>query len=130
MEGVLWFVGTNGWAKADMILALGSLFTKSRETGRRVGVILHIVAAFLFALLYIVVLLAIGMTRFPGALFVSGALGFIHGLVVSLGLVWIIAEQHPLEEFREAGLAVGLSHILGHVIYGAVVGIVVSVSPL
>jgi hypothetical protein len=32
----------------------------------------------------------------------GAGIGFAHGLVVSLGLVWIVAEQHPLEEFNEA----------------------------
>ena len=32
MEGVLWLIGRGGWAKADMIVALGSMFTKSRES--------------------------------------------------------------------------------------------------
>ena len=30
----------------------------------------------------------------------------------------------------EAGLAIGLSHIVGHVAYGAVVGLVVAIAPL
>ena len=44
--------------------------------------------------------------------------------------MWVVAEEHPLEEFNEAGLAIGLSHIVGHVAYGAVVGLVVAIAPL
>ncbi|MND05087.1 hypothetical protein D3C83_256700 [compost metagenome] len=51
-------------------------------------------------------------------------------MVVSLGLVWVVAERHPLEEFNEAGLAIGLSHIIGHVAFGLVVGLVIGISPI
>jgi len=56
--------------------------------------------------------------------------GFGHGMIVSLMLVWVVAEQHPLEEFQEADLAIGLSHLAGHVAFGGVVGLVVGLSPL
>ena len=76
----------------------------------------------------------IGSKVFPRPRVRAAALGigvgFIHGLIVSLGLVWVVAEQHPLEEFNEAGMAIGLSHVLGHVVYGGIVGFVVGVSPL
>jgi hypothetical protein len=45
-------------------------------------------------------------------------------------LVWVVADQHPFDEYSEADLAVGLSHLLGHVVYGAVVGLTIGVSPL
>jgi hypothetical protein len=54
----------------------------------------------------------------------------LHGIIVSLMLVWVVADQHPLEEFKEADLLVGLGHFAGHVAYGAVVGLIVGLSPL
>lgn len=130
MEGVLWLIGRGGWAKADMIVALGSMFTKSRDTAWRVGALLHVVSAIGFALGYTLLILTLGYTRMPWSAALGAGVGFLHGLIVSLGLVWVVADQHPLEEFNEAGMAIGLSHIVGHVVYGAVVGFVVGVSPL
>lgn len=130
MEAVLWGVGTAGWAKANMVVALGSLLTRSRDNAWRVGLIVHIAAAIAFAVLYTLLLLKLGYTRMPQSMMLGAGVGFFHGLIVSLGLVWIVAEQHPLEEFNDAGLAIGLSHILGHVVYGAVVGVIVGISPL
>jgi hypothetical protein len=46
-------------------------------------------------------------------------------MIVSLMLVWVIAEHHPLEEFREADLAIGLSHFAGHVAYGGAAGLAI-----
>lgn len=130
MEIVLWVVGTAGWAKADMIVALGSLFTRSRNNAWRVGAILHASAAITFAVLYTLLLMKLGYTSMPQSMMLGAGVGFVHGLLVSLALVWVVAEQHPLEEFSEAGLAIGLSHILGHVVYGAIVGVVVGISPI
>jgi uncharacterized membrane protein YagU involved in acid resistance len=129
MEAVLWLIGRGGWAKADMIVALGSLFTKSRDNAWRVGALLHLGAAIGFAVAYILLMAALGYTTMPASMMLGAGIGFVHGLIVSLGLVWVVAEQHPLEEFNEAGLAIGLSHIVGHVAYGAVVGVVVGIAP-
>lgn len=130
MEAVLWVIGAAGWAKADMIVALGGLLTKRRENAWRVGAFVHVVAAVVFAMLYTLLMLKLEMTSMPQSMLLGGGVGFIHGLIVSLGLVWVVAERHPLEEFNEAGLAIGLSHLVGHVVYGGVVGIVVGFAPL
>jgi hypothetical protein len=130
MEGVLWLVGRGGWAKADMVVALGSLFTKSRETAWRVGALIHSIAAIGFAMAYLLLMVALGSTALPWSMVLGVGVGFLHGLIVSLGLVWVVAEQHPLEEFNEAGMAIGLSHVLGHVFYGGMVGLVVGIATL
>ena len=130
MEGVLWLIGRGGWARADMIVALGSMLTKSRDNAWRVGALVHLVSAIGFAIGYTLLMYALGYTAMPWSAALGAGTGFFHGLVVSLGLVWVVAEQHPLEEFNEAGLAIGLSHIVGHVVFGMVVGLVVGISPL
>jgi hypothetical protein len=130
MEVVLWVVGRGGWAKADMIVALGSLFTHSRANAWKVGATIHAFAAIAFAMIYTLLMLALHNTAMPLSMMLGAGIGFVHGLVVSLGLVWVVAEQHPLTEYNDAGLAIGLSHILGHVVFGLVVGFVVGVAPL
>lgn len=130
MEGVLWVIGRKGWAKADMIVALGSLFTKSRETAWRVGALVHLFSAIVFAIAYALLMLKLGFTAMPTAMMLGAGVGVLHGIIVSLGLVWVVAEQHPLEEFNEAGMAIGLAHVVGHAVFGFVVGLVVGVAPL
>lgn len=130
MEIVLWLVGTAGWAKADMIVALGSLLTRSRVNAWKLGAIIHSIAAVSFAILYTLLIVRLGYSHLPYALVIGIGIGFWHGLIVSLGLVWVVAERHPLEEFTEAGLAIGLSHVLGHVAYGAVVGLVIGIAAI
>ena len=130
MEGVMLLISRAGLAKGDMILALGSLLTKSRENAYRVGLVIHVTAAIGFALVYTLLMVTLGYTHLPMSLMLGLGVGFMHGLLVSLMLVWVVSDHHPLEEFKEADLLVGLTHLVGHVAYGAVIGLVVGLSSL
>jgi hypothetical protein len=129
MEGAMWLVARAGLARGDMILALGSLLTKSRDNAYRVGLVIHATAAVGFALVYTLLMVTLGYSHLPMSLMLGLGVGVLHGIIVSLMLVWIVADQHPLEEFREADLLVGLSHVAGHAAYGAAVGLVVGLLP-
>jgi hypothetical protein len=130
MEAVMWLIAKAGLARGDMILALGSLVTKSRDNAYRVGLIVHVTAAIGFAFVYALLMVTLGYTQMPTALMLGLGVGVFHGIIVSLMLVWVVADRHPLEEFKEADLLVGLSHFAGHVAYGGTVGLVVGLSPL
>ena len=130
MELAMWLIGRAGHVKGDMILALGSLLSKTRDNAYRVGLVIHVTAAVGFALVYTLLMVTLGYTHMPMSLMLGLGVGVMHGLLVSLMLVWVAADHHPLEEFKEADLLVGLSHFAGHVAYGGVVGLVVGLSPL
>ncbi|MDE3083834.1 MAG: hypothetical protein KGJ37_01265, partial [Verrucomicrobiota bacterium] len=130
MAGVIKLITRSGWARSDMVIAVGSLLTGSRESARLVGRTLHALSGVGFAMVYAVVMMALNLTKFPEAAFAGIGFGIFHGMVVSLTLCWIVAEQHPLDEFKNAGLAVGVSHLAGHVAYGLVVGLVIGFSGL
>lgn len=130
MEGAMWLISRAGLAKGDMILALGSMVTKTRARAYRVGLGIHVVAAIGFALAYTFLMVALGYTALPASLMIGLGVSLLHGIVVSLMLVWVVADHHPLEEFQEADLLVGLTHVVGHVAYGIAVGFVVGLSPL
>ena len=130
MEGAMWLISRAGLAKGDMILALGSLLTKTRENAYRVGLVIHATAAIGFALVYTLLMVTLGYTHLPLSLMLGLGVGVLHGIIVSLMLVWVVADQHPLEEFKEADLLVGLTHFAGHVVYGGVVGLIVGLLPL
>jgi len=130
MELAMGLISRAGLAKGDMILALGSLLTKERANARHVGLVIHATAAIGFGLVYTLLMVMLGYTHLPVSLMLGLGVGALHGLLVSLMLVWVVADRHPLEEFKEADLLVGLSHMAGHVAYGAVIGLVVGLSPL
>ncbi len=128
-EGAMWLIARAGLARGDMILALGSLLTQSRDNAYRVGLVIHVTAAIGFAFVYTLLMVTLGMTKLPSSLMLGLGAGTLQGIVVSLMLVWVVADRHPLEEFKEADLLVGLSHFAGHVAYGGVVGVIVGLSP-
>lgn len=130
MELAMWLIGRACRARGDMILALGSLLTKSRDNAYRVGWVIHATAAVGFALVYALLMVTLGYTHLPLSLMLGLGVGVLHGILVSLMLMWVVADHHPLEEFKEADLLVGLSHLAGHAAYGAIVGLVVGLSPL
>ena len=130
MELAMWLIGRAGHVKGDMILALGSLLSKTRDNAYRVGLVIHVTAAVGFAQVYTLLMVTLGYTHMPMSLMLGLGVGVMHGLLVSLMLVWVVADHHPLEEFKEADLLVGLSHFAGHEAYGGVVGLVVGLSPL
>ncbi|MBI2497038.1 MAG: hypothetical protein HYV75_03650 [Opitutae bacterium] len=65
MEWVMWLIARAGLAKGDMLLALGSLLTKSRANAYRVGLVIHVTAAVGFALVYTLLMVVLGLTHLP-----------------------------------------------------------------
>jgi len=130
MTSVMRLISGTRWARADMIVAVGSLLTKSRDNAFLVGLFLHGISAVVFGIIYALLLLAGGLATWPAALFAGGGIGVFHGLVVSLSLCWLVAEQHPVEEFRHVSIPVAFTHFVGHVAYGVVVGLVIALVPV
>ena len=130
MTAVMKLLCRAGVGCGDMIVAVGSLLTRSKDNAQLVGVFLHLISAVFFGILYALLLMALGFSAWPGGLVVGAFFGVFHGLVVSLSLCWVVADQHPLEEFRSVSIPVALVHFFGHVVFGAVAGLVIAVSPL
>jgi hypothetical protein len=65
-----------------------------------------------------------GAIVFPYAIFLGMGFGFFHGLIMSYLLMFYASEKHPIEEYRKATLEAGLLHLVGHVIFGAVAGLI------
>ncbi len=55
-------------------------------------------------------------------------IGTFHGITVGLLLTVAVADHHPLEQFRAAGPAVAISHVIGHIVYGFFVGLLFAVT--
>ena len=130
MTGIMMLIDRSAVPGRNMVMAVGSLLTRSRENAKLVGLLLHGMAAAAYGLIYTVLLMALNLASWPAGLLGGLGLGTFHGMVVALALVWVIAEQHPLEEYRDAGPAVFLEHLAGHMVYGAVVGTIIAFSPL
>jgi hypothetical protein len=113
-----------------MVVAVGSLLTRSRDNALWMGIWVYFSAAVVFGIIYTLLMMRLQLTAWPHAFFAGAGFGFFHGLVVSLGLTWIVSDNHPLEEFRRVTPLIFLSHFAGHVVFGAVVGLVISIAPV
>lgn len=120
---VLWAINKSGWTNADMIRAIGSLFTKSLNNALRIGLVVHFTAGIIISAVYLHILSILNPENLVSLIFIGGIIGFVHGFVFSFGMV-ILAEHHPVEQFQEADFEVAVAHILGHVVYGLLMGLI------
>lgn len=132
--GAMWaamrLIERAGPPTGGMVVAVGSLLTRSKQNALLTGVVVYFVAAVIFGVIYTLLMVRLQLTGWPQALFTGAGFGFFHGLVVSLGLTWIVSDNHPLTEFRKATPLVFLSHFAGHIVFGATVGLVIAVAPV
>lgn len=127
MTLVMGIIHRSGLAKADMVRAIGSLYTGQIEGSLAPGLIFHFVAGILFAFAYA---LFIGIFA-PGlglSIIAGGIVGTFHGMAVCLGLIIVVAEHHPIEDFQHAGVGVAVAHLVGHIVYGVTVGVVLGIT--
>lgn len=124
MIGVMSLIHKMKLANADMVRAVGGVYTKSYEDSLLPGLIIHFFNGIAFALLYSF-LLSFSPVLTPGtAMIICGLTGFVHGLMVGLFLMVMVAEYHPVVEFRSAGPDVAAAHVVGHIVYGITIGAV------
>lgn len=113
-----------GWARADMIRALGSRVTGKYEGSLGTGLMIHFAAGVVFAFPYVLLLGGVDLPSTAAMIIMGAVLGFVHGFVMSFLLVAAVAEKHPIEQFQNAGFGVAAAHIFGHVCYGVGVAVV------
>jgi hypothetical protein len=121
ITAVLWIINKTGWTKADMVRAVGSLFTKKIENALKAGLVMHFLAGIIISGIYLHILSILNLQNAAGIIFVGGIMGFIHGFIFSFVMV-IYAEHHPVKEFQEADFEVAIAHVLGHIVYGLLIG--------
>lgn len=109
--------------RADMVRALGSFFTGKLDNAASVGTAIHSGAGVVFGMIYFAIMQTMGALIFPYALFLGIGFGFFHGLIASYMLMFYASERHPLEEYRKATMQEGVLHFFGHIIFGAVAGL-------
>ena len=106
-----------------MTRALGSYFTGKTDGSEALGRMMHSISGVIFGMIYFAIMQTMGALVFPYALFLGIAFGFFHGLIMSYMLMFYASERHPLEEYRKATLEEGLLHLVGHIIFGGVAGL-------
>ena len=122
MSLFMWLITRSGMANADMIRAIGSIFTHSYENSFKPGLIIHLITGTIIAFIYILLINLFSPTSIAYFILTGAMIGLFHGVAFSFLLVVSVAEHHPLERFREAGSEVAVAHLVGHIIYGLIVG--------
>jgi hypothetical protein len=126
-----------GWTRMDIPLLLGTVFTDRRGPASVIGYVVHFANGLLFALAYYAVFRAVGHA---GWLF-GAALGLVHAFLAGgalltvllpavhprMGSPWSDAEETPLLEapgflLMNYGRRTLIWTLVGHVVYGAIVG--------
>jgi len=122
------FVSAVGLANANMIRAVGSVWTKSYDNSLKPGLAIHFAVGMVLAFVYALFISLLN----PGSLleYVVGGVVFstLHGLVVSFVLVVMVAQYHPIEKFQQAGSEVAVAHFAGHIIYGIIIGTILGIA--
>ncbi len=120
----LFIIQWRGLAEADMVRAIGSIVTRNEQNAMPIGLVIQFVSGVGFAFLYIIVWSTLPLAEFQHYVLLGLVTGFAHGLVVSFMLVVLVAEHHPLPRFQNAGMGVAIAHLVAHVVYGLLVGLV------
>jgi hypothetical protein len=109
--------------RVDMLVALGSYFTGTVDNAAALGTFIHGLAGLFFGAVYFLIMNTMNALVFPYAIFLGMGFGFFHGLIMSYCLMFIASERHPIEAYRKATLEEGLLHLVGHIIFGGVAGL-------
>ncbi|NIX15718.1 MAG: hypothetical protein GWN11_07505 [Candidatus Dadabacteria bacterium] len=126
MTFVMWAITKSGLAHADMIRAIGSIFTRSYDDAVTPGVIVHFGVGIIIAFFYVLIISILDPTSAIKTLGAGAMIGIFHGVTFSFLLVVAVAEHHPIEKFKTAGSEVAIAHLAGHIVYGLLVGAVVA----
>lgn len=130
MTIVLGLFGKVGWTRANLVVALGFLFTRQKQPAIVIGGIIHAIAGILFAMLYTTIFMLLGFETAVSILFMGLGLGWAHGLVMSLIFVVSAVLSNPEGELKKVQFAGGPAYMVSHMVYGFLVGLVVGLSPL
>lgn len=108
-----------GLARVDVIRAVGAFISKKRETALVPGLIIHGLLGIVFGYIYYGFF---HLSHLPmNAL--SGLFGgLVHGVVVMLFVGITVLEHHPMKRYQRRGPMTGFAQVLGHAVYGAIVG--------
>jgi len=123
MSALLYLIHWRGFANADMIRAIGSIVTRNETNALWPGMLVHFGSGVIFAFLYVGFWSTLPVSALKYVVGLGALMGVAHGLVVSFMLVILVAEHHPIVRFQQAGMGVAISHLLAHVVYGLVIGL-------
>ncbi len=76
MTTFLWAINKSGWTNADMVRAIGGIFTKSYKNALGAGLIIHFFNGLIIAAAYLHMLSVLNLSNLYGEILVGGSIGF------------------------------------------------------
>lgn len=128
MTGLMGFFNQSEERHADIVRAVGSLVTQDETTALGPGLFIHFTMGVLFAFLYIAVMSLAPPNDLGVTISIGLVMGLFHGFAVSFFLILFVSDYHPVPRFRSASLWVGIAHLIGHILYGLVVGLIAALT--
>lgn len=124
MTSFLWLITKLKLCDVHMVRAIGSWLTRDEKNALIPGTIAHFTVGIMISFAYIILFQVLPNPQDIRYIYVimGGGAGFVHGIVMALFLVILIAEHHPLARFRKAGIKVAVYHFFAHIIYGIIIG--------
>ena len=110
-----------GMPRIDLMRAMGSYITGDRERAFMPGLIIHFAVGIVFGYIYY---WAFRFTQIPLTPLHGLFAGAVHGTLVMLVVSIAILEHHPNQRYQRRGPLTGFAQLIGHVLYGLVVGVV------
>ena len=110
-----------GLPRVDLVRAMGSYITGDRERAFAPGIVIHFLAGIFFGFVYY---WGFRFTLVPLTPLHGMFAGAVHGTLIMLFDSIAVLEHHPNKRYQRRGPMTGFAQLLGHVIYGLVVGIV------
>ena len=112
-----------GASHVDMIRALGSIYSHDEKTGMLPGLLMQFTAGITMAYVYGIFLRIFDYAIAYKYALLSLGIGFVHGLIVTIVLAKLLAEHHPVPKYQHVGFKVALHHVVAHLVFGLVVGV-------
>ena len=99
LTGILASAQLLGWTRMDLTMMLGTIFTPRIERARAFGVLAHLAAGQVFALLY-----ALGFARLGRSdALIGGIFGLLHGVAALVLIVPFLPGVHPRMAAERSG---------------------------
>src|SRR5690606_6557999 len=111
---VLAIVGRAGWTRANLIMALGQLFSRNRSTALFLGLVVHAIAGIVFAMIYCSAILLIGIENRVLVIVAGIILGHLHGVVASLIFVVGAVLGDTEGEIKKVQFSGGPTYFVAH----------------
>lgn len=110
-----------GIARVDVIRAAGAWVTRNRETAFLPGMVIHFAVGIFFGYVYY---WFFHLSHLPLDWSYGLFGGLVHGAIVMLIVGITVLEHHPMKRYQRRGPMTGFAQVLGHAVYGTVVGAV------